>query len=329
MFCRFNIQFNQNGNWLTLSRKVPAWIFQQTFASRKNTNSDHEAEFERLWHQHLSDHKINPATGDILNRRGTKLLKQKITPNTNMKKVSIKGCQYDVGTLNWEHCNQQQLHRHSRIVYKNGNTLDTSKDNLGSRYRVAFLNQSGKLVLPQVPIDDLEGYECADKYPDLLVNAEKGLVIDKESRLLKGNIKWDGYVVVKAKDKDGNVQHVMRSRLVWEHVHGKIKKRHQIDHLDHTDRSNDSIHNLQQLSIQRNAKKSCEQSGRKFYERTPVIANELLPDGMLGEDQKFDSMRQAADHVEVCVAHISKICRYAIHKTAKSKTGRVFTFRLQ
>ena len=303
--------------------------FHRQFSS-KHYGSSYNS--EPLWHCPELGYRISSDEGIIFGPNG-KPLKASPRNKNNHLHVHINKSRGDVAKVVWEHCHQEYLYNHFEITFKDGNINNVGRDNLDIKYKDAYISNNGSLIISKQPVICLDGYEELKEYPGYLINVKKGSVINGSTYIECGYVQCNQYVGMILKDSTGKWKGLYRSRVVYEHVNGKIEKGFHIDHIDgHT--FNDSIDNLQKLTPKEHSLKTWSDTNNPklvpicYRVPVPVIATEIDKNGKTipGSFTEFASISLAARTLKVNGSCISDICNNK-RKTAISKeTGRRWTF---
>ena len=287
---------------------------------------------ELLWHD--KEYQINPQNGDIFNSKG-KQVPVHVTKKQHKRKVRINEKLHDHGTIVWEHCNQSLLPGHLDVVQKDGNASNVGIDNLDVEYSQSCLSTNGHLSLPKFQETILDGYEklLVGSYASYgndhyLVNPKKGCIINAETKLPVGVVTKQDYIRMYVGYCDGTRTYQFRSRLIYEHVHGKIEPNHDIHHKDGNS-FNDSIDNLEKMARKDHCRLTHQEKNLlppKFRKPTPVVANEISENINSKQVLRFPSCYNAAKTLKLSRAMISAICNGKCYKTTSKVTKRSWTF---
>ena len=286
---------------------------------------------ELLWHD--KEYQINPQNGDIFNSKG-KQVPVHVTKKQHKRKVRINEKLHDHGTIVWEHCNQSLLPGHLDVVQKDGNASNVGIDNLDVEYSQSCLSTTGDLLLPKFYETNLDGYErlSVGSYAygnnHYLVNPKKGCIINAETKLPVGDVTAQDNIRIYLGFCDGKRTYQSKSRLIYEHVHGKIEPKHHIHHKD-GNLFNDRIDNLEKIPHKDHCRHTYQEKSLlppKFRKPKPIVASEISASIDSSQILRFPSCYSAEQTLKLCPGTVSKICNGKTYKTTSKVTNKTWTF---
>jgi hypothetical protein len=151
---------------------------------------------------------------------------------------------------------------------------------------------------------DLSGYEPLKGYENLgyMINIQRGLVINNKRWILARNPVSTGYHISQLPGHGTESVH----RLVWRQKYGDIPKDRFVDHID-DNKGNNSINNLQLLTISENTRKAYANKNLKGIrmKAIPIIARNYDTKA----ETTYESISKAANALEIEPARISSLLR--------------------
>ncbi len=149
-------------------------------------------------------------------------------------------------------------------------------------------------------------------FSDYAASKQGEILSVKKAKILKCYINDKGYKVFSLLH-DMEMKTYSVHRFVYECIKGVIPENYVVDHFD-SNKTNNSIHNLQILSSKENVQKA---NNKK------VVAINLETK----EEKVYDSLTKAAKELKIYVANVCHVCKNRAKYTKSKTNGQRYSFR--